>query len=773
MNPRVNAYIQQAIHDFENGNFAGAEGSLKRVLMIQPLHFDALHILGVIKGQQNKHAEAKSLFSKAIRVNPTNGYVHFNLAKSLSELSLDAESIQHHEKAIAFLPNHSDAFLNYGKSLFKLNRNIDALKYFNNAIHISPNSAEAFANQGCALHALKRYDEACESFVKALELNPEIAETWSNFGATLNTLMQDGASVNAFERAIQINPAYFEAWSNKGVTLNAMHRYQDALNAHDRSLSINPLYAAGWSNKGAVLENMSCHTDAIMAYERAIQLDPNFVEPLVNKGNALRKIRDFGSAIHCYEQALGLDPANDYLFGSLLAAKMHACQWADINSQIDIMVSEVNAGHHVVVPFDSIFLTGLPPVILRAAELWVRDKYPVSITLPPIEKNSETKIRVGYFSADFREHPVALLTAELFELHDRDRFEIVAFSFGINTQDAMRVRLEGVFDKFIDVRNLSAIEIAQLARSMEVEIAVDLTGLTDGCRPDMYLYRVAPIQVNFLGYPGSTGISSMDYIIADSTVIPEIDKHSYSEKIVFLPDSFMPNDTSRLISEKAMKRYDFDLPEVGFVYCCFNNSYKISPSIFDGWMRILSAVDGSVLWLSALGETAQNNLRQEAVIRGVDPRRLVFAKKMAAIEEHLARHRLADLFLDTLPYNAHTTACDALWSGLPIVTCQGSSFAGRVTASLLKAIDLPELITRSQDEYDALAIQLALDPERRALIKEKLAINKLRSPLFDLPKFVRNIEKAYVMMSERYKTGLLPDDIYVSSPSGAQESILA
>jgi predicted O-linked N-acetylglucosamine transferase (SPINDLY family) len=350
--------------------------------------------------------------------------------------------------------------------------------------------------------------------------------------------------------------------------------------------------------------------------------------------------------------------------------------------------------------------------------------------------------------------------AELFELHDKNQFELVGFSFGPETNDEMRQRLKSPFDKFIKVFNMSDMEIAQLSRDLNIDIAVDLKGFTQDSRVGIFAYRAAPIQVNYLGYPGTMGAEYIDYIIADKTIIPVEFQSCYSEKIVYLPNSYQVNDRKRLISDRQFTRQELGLPENGIIFCCFNNNHKILPATFYGWVRILKAVEGSVLWLLEDNEWSKDNLKKEAESNGIAPNRLVFAKRLP-LAEHLARHRHADLFLDTLPYNAHTTSSDALWTGLPVLTMMGKSFAGRVSASLLNAIGLPELITNSQEEYESLAIELAMNPNKLADIKLKLGNNQLSTPLFDTTLFAKNIEAAYLRMYERNQNSMQPDHIFV------------
>jgi predicted O-linked N-acetylglucosamine transferase (SPINDLY family) len=397
----------------------------------------------------------------------------------------------------------------------------------------------------------------------------------------------------------------------------------------------------------------------------------------------------------------------------------------------------------------------------KAAELYVREEGPPSHARPAIRARARhDRIRIGYFSADFRDHPVATLAAELFETHDRSRFETTAFSFGPDTQDTMRRRMERAFDRFIDVRGSSNEDIALLARSLEIDIAVDLMAFTAECRPQIFALRAAPVQVNFLGYPGTMGAPYMDYLVADRTLIPEGSRSHYSEKIIYLPHSYQVNDAKRPVADVSFTREDLGLPPAGFVFCSFNNSYKITPDTFDSWMRILRRVEGSVLWLLEDNASVANNLRREAVRRDVQAERLIFARRVP-MPEHLARLRAGDLFIDTLPYNAHTTASEALWVGLPVVTCLGETFAGRVAASLLQAIGLPELIAANRDQFVELVVELATDVQRLAKVRQKLADNRLTTPLFDARLFAKHIEAAYTLIDERYHAGLPAEHTFI------------
>ena len=567
--------------------------------------------------------------------------------------------------------------------------------------------------------------------------------------------------LGAADQSIQLKPNYAEAWGNRGNALQDLKRYEEALASHERALELKPNYAEGWSNKGAVLNELKRFDEAIAHYDKALSLKPDYLEAWSNKAATLNQIKRYDEAITHYDRALSLKSDIDWISGDLLHTKMKICSWSGLTESLEDISKKVVANEKVIKPFPLLALNDDSLFHKKSSEIYIQSIYPFNPVLGPILKRPESpKIRVGYFSADFHNHATGYLMAELFELHDKSQFELVGFSFGPIANDEMRQRLEKSFDQFIEVGNKSDMEITQLGRNLNIDIAVDLKGITQESRTGIFAHRAAPIQVNYLGYPGTMGTDYIDYIIADKTLIsPEV-QSCYSEKIIYLPNSYQVNDRKRLISDRQFTRQELGLPESSFVFCCFNNNYKILPATFEGWMQILKVVEGSVLWLFNDNSWAVENLKKEAEKQGIAPDRLVFAE-LLPLPEHLARHRQADLFLDTFPYNAHTTTSDALWAGLPVLTLMGRSFASRVAASLLNAVGLPELITSTQEEYEALAIELARNPKKLADIKLKLARNRLTTPLFDTPLFTKNLEVAYIKMMKRYQANLQPDHILV------------
>ena len=444
-----------------------------------------------------------------------------------------------------------------------------------------------------------------------------------------------------------------------------------------------------------------------------------------------------------------------------LHMKRFLCDWEDITKECQQVEAAINRNEPAALPFAILAMTDSPTLQRRAAEIYVCDKAPQRMSLTEIPRRPRPeRIRVGYFSADYFNHATSYLMAELFERHDRSRFEIIGFSFGPDTVDEMSQRVSNSMDRFLDVRFLPDREVAELSRRLEVDIAVDLKGFTKDCRAGIFADRAAPIQISYLGYPGTMGAEYIDYLIADPILIPENSQQYYSEKIIYLPDSYQVNDSRRTISNRPCSRAENGLPETAFVFCCFNSVYKITPEVFDIWMRILERVEGSVLWLLEENAWVGDNLRKEAVRRGIVPERLIFAQPLS-LADHLARHRLADLFLDTLPYNAHTTASDALWTGLPVLTRMGVTFASRVAASLLHAMNMPDLIVATEAEYEEMAVALALDRQRYTTLRQRLEESQQSAPLFNCERFTHHLESAYSAIFERYQAGLFPEHLYI------------
>jgi predicted O-linked N-acetylglucosamine transferase (SPINDLY family) len=527
------------------------------------------------------------------------------------------------------------------------------------------------------------------------------------------------------------------------------------LAAYEKALALKPDLAEAWLGQGNVCHARKRRDNALAAYDRSLALKPDFAEAWLGRGHALIELRQWSDAVAAYDKALALKPSSNYAASLRLFAKLQVCDWADLKAETAQLLAATSDRCTLSHPFTILAISSSGADHLRCA----RDYVQALPTLPPIwrgEIYSHDRIRVAYLSADFHEHPVAHLTVGLFEHHDKSRFEITGISIGADQNSAMRHRIKSGVEHFIDAQDKSSAEIADLVRQLEIDIVVDLMGFTINNRLDVLAWRPAPIQLNYLGYPGTMGAGYIDYILADTTIIPEDQRRFYSEEVVWLPESYQVNDSRRAIAERTPTRRECGLPDTGFVFCCFHNNYKITPKMFDIWMRLLKEVDGSVLWLKENEANASRNLRREAEQRGVAPARLVFAPHLALHPDHLARYRQANVLLDTLPYNAHTTASDALWAGVPVLTCCGVTFAGRVAASVLNSLGLDDLVARSLEEYEALALKLARDASYLKSMKERLARNSSTFPLFNSERSTRQIEDAYTMMWERYQRGEKP-----------------
>ena len=585
-----------------------------------------------------------------------------------------------------------------------------------------------------------------------------------NLGILHRLLGNNENALIAYDLALSIKVDYVDALLNKANVLHELRRYDEAIINYDRALGIHSEYAElCWFNKGNTLQALGCYELAIHHYDKATELRPDYADAWVNKGNCLIELKQFESAILLYEQALQLDPNLDWIYGNLLLLKMKICFWDDYQKDMAVLISKAASQQAISMPFPLLSLIDNVELHKQVASVYANTLYPSNPFLGPIAKRiKSSKIRLGYFSADFKNHAVSILAVELFELHNRDQFEVVAFSIGVGDSSEMRLRLMDAFDQFIDASKMSDRQVAELAREMSIDIAINLGGFTANHRTGIFSYRAAPIQVNWLGYPGTLGADYIDYIIADNTLIPKESQQFYSEKVVTLPDTYMVDDSKRVSSGRKFSKIEFGLPEDSFIFCCFNNDYKFNQQVLNSWSRIMLRVEDSVLWISENNQLFKKNISAEFEKRGINSSRIIFAQRLESMADHLARYGLANLFIDTFPYNAHTTAVDALKAGVPVLTLIGQSFPGRVAASLLNAIGLPELITNTQEEYEALAIDLAMSPKRLAEINLKLANNRLTTPLFNTQLFAKNLEAAYINMYGRYHADLKPDNISIN-----------
>ncbi|MBM3423853.1 MAG: tetratricopeptide repeat protein, partial [Chlorobi bacterium] len=543
-----------------------------------------------------------------------------------------------------------------------------------------------------ALQREGRLEEAAEMYREILHIEPDNRRVLNLSIDVALQLKRFAEVVLLADRMTQLDPSDAGGYTRKGGALTELKRYREAVLCFDQAIRLKHDVAEIYNNRGVALAALGRYDDAVANYQEALRIREDYAVSHANLAGSLVQLKRYADAVSHYEKALRLKPDYDFLFGEYLHLKMKIGDWHDLGVKLDAFKERIERGEKVSTPFPVLGLLDAPSTQKKVATVFAAANYPENQELQQTPKRErKDRIRIGYYSGDFHNHATAYLMAELFDRHDRSRFELIAFSFGPDKQDGMRMRVAASFDRFLDVRNRSDREIAGLSRELGIDIAVDLKGYTKDSRTGIFAYRAAPVQVNYLGYPGTMGAPYIDYLIADRVLIPASSGQYYTEKIVWMPDSYQVNDAHRKISERAFTRRECGLPEQGFVFACFNNNYKITPDVFDVWMRILKRVEGSVLWLFEDNAMVAENLRREAVTRDVSGERLVFAGRMP-LTEHLSRHRQADLFLDTLPCNAHTTASDALWAGLPVLTRMGESFAGRVAASLLHAIGLPELV---------------------------------------------------------------------------------
>jgi len=624
-----------------------------------------------------------------------------------------------------------------------------------------PALAETQIDSVTALYANGQIQQALDVLDILIKQYPKEASLFNMSGTYYASLGQLESAVKRYKQALAINSNYAEAYYNLGIVLKNLGQREAAIKRYKQALAITPDCPEAYNNLGIVLHELGQLEAAVKYYEQALAIKPDYVEVHVNLGNAHLSLGHLELVVKCYEQALALKP--DYtgmLHLTKLHRQSHLCDWR-LWAEFRKIKDTINLNGKHVSPFTLLSLEDVPEYHQKRSEHYARETFRQTVLpLPTKPRQKPSKLRIAYFSADFYDHATMHLMAKLFKVHDKTNFEIFVYSYGTSRQDLIRDALMNDVDCFRDVKDQSDNEIVALARQDGIAIAIDLKGYTQGTRTGIFAFRLAPIQINYLGYPGTLGATFIDYIIADEVVIPPEQRQYYSEKIIYLPHSYQVNDNTREISPKTRSRAEYGLPEEAFVFCCFNNNYKISPQEFDIWMRLLDRVKGSVLWLLRSNNWAVMNLRKESEKRGINPERLIFADKMSQ-DEHLSRHKLADLFLDTFNVNAHTTASDALWAGLPVVTKQGQGFAARVAASLLTAVGLPELITKTEEDYEALIFDLATDNIQLKAIKDKLAKNRHTQPLFNTELFVRHLEDGYQQAYQRYFEAKKPKMIRV------------
>lgn len=753
-----------------NGRYAKAAEHLHRVAELQPADAAAWRRLGDAQFAAGEYASAAETFRRAIELEPRHPRAHNNLGRALAMLGRTDAAIESYRQAIAMDPKYAIAHSNVGIALTSRGEHQQALLCHERAIALKPDFAEAHCNRGNALLRLKQMEAALEAHIRALALEPGNAAYRCNCGIALLDLRRPESALEYFSEALRAQPHYLPALNGCGHALGQMRRLEEGLAYYERAIALAPDDMDSRSYKAGILLDMERFDEAIGVCDDVLKRWPAAPAALMFRGLSLyflmRVQNDEAAA--CFERLLQSDPEHPYALGYLLHATHNSCDWSSV-ARVDEALAAIAADKRVITPFALMALTDSADIQLKCAQNYVRHMHPEGNSrLWNGEPRSNEKIRVAYISGDLREHALSYLMTGVFEKHDRERFEIIAVSFQPPAATPFGARVLQSVDLFLEVKEKSHREIAQLLYDMRIDIAVDLMGHTRGGRLNIFGHRPTPVQVSYLGYPGTTGAPYLDYILADEFVIPPQLREFYSEQVVYLPDTFQANDDRRPRADNPPSRSEAGLPEEAFVFCAFNNLYKISPAVFDIWCRLLLECPGSVLWLVGRSESARSHLADEARARGVDPERLIFAGD-APYPEHLARMACADLFLDTFPYCAGTTASDALWAGLPLVTRCGESFASRMAGSLLKTSGLPELITSSAEEYEQLALKLANDADRLTALRARIAAGRSSNPLFDTRRFCRNLEAAYVTMLERSQRGEAPAAFAVDFASRATQ----
>src|SRR5260221_249162 len=789
------AHGNLAIIAAQQGDFAAAERLFRQEIKLRPNYPISYNNLGSVLQQQAKLDDAISAHRHAIILKPDYAEAHLALGNALRQQGNFEEAMESYRSAIAAKPGNDEPDNSMGVLVQWQGRLAGAAAAYSEAVALRPTYAEAQFNLGVVLHQRHELDAAEAAYRRVISLDPGIAVVHNNLGAVLKDkgLLDD--ALQAFENAIKLKADNAEAFYNRGAVLQQQAKLEEALAAYRCAIELRKDYADAMNTSGIVLHALGGSGEAVELYRRLLELMPahadaynnmgaallaegraseaqgafeqalthksDFPEAFYNFGDAPREIRALAQAIAAYQNALRLRPDYADAFSQLVYHRAQACEWNNYHADQEKLLEMVRHGVRVS-PFYLLSTQASASDQLICARQWLG---PIGPPREAVFKHEASvgsgRIRLGYLSGDFHQHATAQLMAGLFERHNRDRFEVVAYSYGPDDNSPMRARLASAFDRFVDIRAQSHRDAARGIHADKVDILVDLKGYTYHARPAISAYRPAPVQVSYLGYPATMGADFIDYIIVDPFVVPASQQPFLSERLVHLPCSYQVNDRRREIAGTRTRK-DWGLPTEGLVLCSFNNSYKISPAFFDIWMRLLRSVPGSVLWLLETNAVVKGNLRSEAEKRGVDSRRLVFAPVVASAE-HLGRHRHADLFLDTLPCNAHTTASDALWAGLPVLTCSGGTFAGRVAGSLLMAIAMSELVTGSLEEYEQLALALARDPQRLIALRKKLESNRDAGALFDLPKLTGNLETAYARMWQTWLSGQTPAAFSIES----------
>lgn len=759
----ISETFRKALASHRAGQAEDAEAAYRVILAGEPGHFGALHHLGALRAQRGDNEEAAVLLGKAAAIDPSATVVHIQLGGVLAGLGRREEALSCYDKAVSQRPDVAQIRASRGCVLLDLRRFGEALRDFDDALRARPQDPLIHANRGAALHALERSEEALEAYNRAVALAPSDVEARCSRGLVLAKLGRVSESNAEFERAAAVAPENPEVFVYWGRGLSDDNAHHEALAALDRAIALKPDHAEAHAYRAAVLRSLHRLDEGLEACDRALALDPDLAMAYYNRSALLSEMKRPLEALADLDKGQSLVPNLSRASGADFSITATLCAWRDYPRRLDMMLENHRAGRKVD-PFLMIYATDDPAEQLTAARRVASAALAGRPASPAIARS---RLRIAYVSPDFRNHPVTHQIVELLERHDRSRFEIYGISLVRGRESPLRTRIEHAFDHFVEAETWSDRAIVGHLRGAQIDIVVDLAGNTEHCRPAIFAQRPAPVIVSYLGYPATQGAAYIDYLIADPYVAPAGAERHYSENVVRLPDTYMPSDTVGRETMPPVTRPEEGLPGDAVVFAAFHASAKLTPRMFDVWMRLLTAVEGSVLWLATKDE-AHDNLRAEAQDRGVSPSRLLFATRHEARERHLARLPLADIFLDAFPYNAHSTATDMLWAGVPVVTLSGRSFASRVAGSLLTAIGAADLITTDIAAYEALALDLARSEERRSALRRRILENRKATALFDTATLCRHLEAAYREMWRLHCAGMAPHPFDVAAGEGGR-----
>jgi predicted O-linked N-acetylglucosamine transferase (SPINDLY family) len=747
--------LQQAMTVHRQGRQTQAEAMYRHILQREPGFAPAQINLGAALMEQGRPLEALTCFEAALRFEPDNAIGLNNRGNALGELGRHEDALASYERATDIDPHYASAFSNRSRVLLSLGRHEAAVASAERALQLNPHSAAALNNLGKAFAALGRDADALRCFDRALELQPGWAIGLSNRSSMLLRLGRVEEALREAEQAARFAPHDAQAANAKGAALQALQQHQQALHCFEEALRRDPTLTAAQYNRGMVLIDLQQPAGALAAFDQALAMAADCAEAHYGRGISLTQLQQPHQAFVAFERAVAMQPELPYARGLSLHARLQTATWDRYEERRAGVIEASARGERVDEPFSFLTISSSAAEQLQCARRFATDRHPPREPLvSPDTRYRHPRLRIAYLSGDLGEHPVSYLMAGVFEGHDREHFETIALSLRAVPPGAFGQRVRAAFDRFIDVTAQSDERIGRLIRELEIDILVDLMGYTRGTRLGVLARRPAPLQVSYLGFPGTLGVPYLDYLIADEVVIPAQSREMYCERIVSLPDCFQANDARRMLPPAGMRAHEH-LPDRGLVFCCFNTSCKITPTLFDIWCRLLSAAPGSVLWLLGEHEITRANLVSEAARRGIAPQRLLFAERVP-YTQHLARLQLADIFLDTYPFNAGATASDALWAGVPLLTCAGEAFASRMAASLLRSVGLSELIADSLQDYEHRGRQLVCDRTRLAGLKQALTAQRTTSPLFDTARVCRQLEAAYHHMYDRRVHGELP-----------------